>query len=166
MKNQKRQAGFTLIELMIVIAIIGILAAIALPAYSQYMAKAKFSETILATAGVKSALEVCVQSEGTFLRCLNTGGGSTEDQSVKLAVAGAASGDNVAAVGINGALGSTAFAATTGDIVATSVALDGSVDYFYKLDGTFSNGAITWVLDSQAGTTNSADNCYAKGYCK
>lgn len=47
--NMKKQSGFTLIELMIVVAIVAILAAIALPAYQTYTKKAKFSEVITAT---------------------------------------------------------------------------------------------------------------------
>ena len=58
---KKAQAGFTLIELMIVVAIIGILAAVALPAYSKYMDKAKYSEVILSTQAAKTAVEICAQ---------------------------------------------------------------------------------------------------------
>jgi type IV pilus assembly protein PilA len=55
----KVQKGFTLIELMIVVAIVGILAAIAVPQYSTYVKKAKFTEVVSATSAPKLAVEVC-----------------------------------------------------------------------------------------------------------
>ena len=64
MKMDKNQKGFTLIELMIVVAIIGILAAVALPAYQNYTLRAEFSETIVGTGVLKTAVEVCSQSQG------------------------------------------------------------------------------------------------------
>ena len=64
MTTTKNQSGFTLIELMIVIAIIGILASVALPAYQTYTKKAKFSEVVLAGSNVKSSVDVCYQTRG------------------------------------------------------------------------------------------------------
>lgn len=56
------QKGFTLIELMIVVAIIGILAAVAVPAYQNYTIKARFTEVVNTTAPYKTAVELCVQT--------------------------------------------------------------------------------------------------------
>ena len=59
---KKVQKGFTLIELMIVVAIIGILASVALPAYNNYTAKAKYTELVMGTAPLKTGLSVCAQA--------------------------------------------------------------------------------------------------------
>lgn len=58
----KMQKGFTLIELMIVVAIIGILAAIALPAYQDYTKRAKMSEVVLAASGCRTAVTEVYQT--------------------------------------------------------------------------------------------------------
>ena len=62
----KKQQGFTLIELMIVVAIIGILAAVALPAYQDYTVRAKMSEVILAGSACRTSVTEVYQSGSTL----------------------------------------------------------------------------------------------------
>lgn len=116
MKNtMTNQKGFTLIELMIVVAIIGILAAIALPAYQNYTRKAEFTETVNSTAAVKSAVEVCAQVNGALGTCDGGASGIPND--------------------IVGSL-------TTADgvIVATHATLG-----TYTLTPALAGGAVTWT---------------------
>lgn len=71
-----KQKGFTLIELMIVVAIIGILAAVALPAYQDYTARAKASELILAASSARTCVTEAVASKGGLIGLDTCGGAS------------------------------------------------------------------------------------------
>lgn len=66
---KKTQKGFTLIELMIVIAIVGILAAVALPAYQNYTKRAQFTDVISSVVPIRNSIDVCVQTGTAIGSC-------------------------------------------------------------------------------------------------
>ena len=135
MKNNK---GFTLIELMIVVAIIGILAAIALPAYQTYTNKAKFSEVVSLIQGHKTAIEVCAATEGTLANCGAGANGVPVD------------------LGATGNLLSLGWANGTGVLTATAITGNGLAGETYVLTGAYAAGKVTWVA---SGTCDAAGLC-------
>jgi type IV pilus assembly protein PilA len=72
MSMKKVQQGFTLIELMIVVAIIGILAAVAIPAYQDYTIKAKVGNALTSVDAIKTAVALCAQEAGGDVTNCNT----------------------------------------------------------------------------------------------
>ncbi|MBB1508160.1 prepilin-type N-terminal cleavage/methylation domain-containing protein [Pseudoalteromonas sp. SG41-1] len=135
--TQQSQKGFTLIELMIVIAIIGILAAIALPQYQTYTKKARFSEVVLAASSAKGLVDVCYQTRGAgdLTKC-------AVGADIGLS-AGAAAGEHVKSVAV-------------ADSVVTATGEKSVDDATYILTPTPASGSLTWA---QTGS------CVALGLC-
>ena len=128
MKNKRTESGFTLIELMIVVAIIGVLASLALPAYSNYTKKAKFAEVVSAGSAVKSSIDVCYQTKGALGLC-------DEFSELSIAALSVTGGANVASVAID--------TTTAGEIEVTGATTVDSATY--TLTPTPANGTLTWA---------------------
>ena len=105
--KQRAQQGFTLIELMIVVAIIGILAAVAIPQYKDYTAKSKASSALTSIDTYKKYVSICAQEKGTLDGC-DAGAPTWTATPLVSAVSIAATGGEIDATIPAGAMGNTA----------------------------------------------------------
>lgn len=139
MKSMKNAKGFTLIELMIVVAIIGILAAVALPAYNDYTKKARFAEVVTNVGAARTAVEICFQTEGTLSNC------DAGAQGIPAAVV----------AGTNDTLDTLTI--VDGVITATSTA---STDSANMIATPTAGSPLTWAISS-----TTTPDCTVNGWC-
>ena len=143
---KKLQKGFTLIELMIVVAIIGILAAIAIPAYQDYTIRSQVSEGMVLASGAKTAVSEFYQQRGDF---------PGNNASAGLAAAADISGQYVIQVSaVNGVI-----TATYGNSANTAITND-----TLALSAVTNVGSIEWVC--KAGAANPVDAKYLPSSCR
>ena len=132
---RKAQQGFTLIELMIVVAIIGILAAIAIPAYQDYVARSQVTEAVNLASGLKTTVSEIWSDEGTFANATspNLGLPAATDVTGKYVLSvGVASG--VITATMKGA-GSVAAGIVSGTVQLSPITRAGSVEWSCQAGG-------------------------------
>ncbi len=151
---KKVQQGFTLIELMIVVAIIGILAAVALPAYQDYTIRARLSEVLVALSSSKVQVAEVYESTGA----MPAAGGATET-SVETALVAGSTYISAAAITRN--------SADQVDIDLTMANLNTTVNgdtFSYRITGNPATGGVTIICNDTVGTT--VDPQYLPAECK